>query len=481
MITLTEAYVDSLAQNANAIKNGRDLVKKNSFPLLCRSGDDTLLFGECKGSGAEPYRCSVDFITTDNPTFRCSCPSRQFPCKHLLGLMYAFTAGKPFSAADIPQDIADKREKAEKREEKKKLAEEPDATGEPRKRRTNKSALVKKIAAQLEGIEHADKLLQGIVQAGLGSVDKKTVQTLGEQVKQLGNYYIPGVQSHFRALLLELNNGEDREAMYAGAIPRLITLHALLKKSRDYLKTRLDNPDEATKDTQTTLEEEIGHAWQIAELLEYGLTEKDAELLQLAFHSYVDASREEYVDEGYWLHLQSGRIHATRTYRPYRAAKYIREEDSFFQVVQARQLAIYPGELNARVRWEEAAFRDVQAEDYVTALASARRSFPEAVKLVKNQIKNPLSDKHPVMLLAYREVVAIDGRYALTDEQGKQIPLADIPRLGWSTTAMLPLLKREDLRDRAMLVMFEHDFAHNRLTAQPLSVVSPQGVIRLLY
>ncbi|MFB9274180.1 hypothetical protein [Cohnella cellulosilytica] len=55
MISITEAHVDSLALNAAASKNGRDLVKKNSFPLLCRSEDDTLLFGECKGSGSEPY------------------------------------------------------------------------------------------------------------------------------------------------------------------------------------------------------------------------------------------------------------------------------------------------------------------------------------------------------------------------------------------------------------------------------------------
>jgi hypothetical protein len=480
MITLTEAYVDSLALNANAIKNGRDLVKKNSFTFLCRSTDDTLLFGDCKGSGSEPYRCSMDLIKPDSPTFRCTCPSRQFPCKHLLGLMYAYTQGKPFTPAEVPQDIADKRDKAEKREEKKKESES-DAPGQPRKRQTNKSALVKKIAAQLEGIDVADKLLQGIVQSGLGNVDKKTVQTLGDQIKQLGNYYIPGIQASFREIQLEWSAEQPRETMYTRVIPSLNGLHSLLKRSREYLKGRMDNPDEAQMDTTSTLEEGIGHAWQLAELREYGLVEREAELLQLAFRSYADSAREQFVDEGFWLQLRTGSIHVTRTYRPYRATKHIREDDSLFQVVVTKELLVYPGEMNARVRWEEATLREPTPEDFEAAQVHAGRSYSDVVKRVKNQIKNPLSDKHPAMLVAYRDIIVIEGQYVLIDEQGKQIPLADTPQLDYATTPMLPLMEDGHLRGGAMLVLFRHDLERNRLTAQPLSLVTPQGVIRLAF
>lgn len=483
MITLTEAYVDSLALNASAIKNGRDLVKKKSYTLLNRSEDDTLLFAECKGSGKEPYRCSADFMKSDNPVFRCSCPSRQFPCKHLLGLMYAYAQGQTFTVADVPQDITEKREKIEKREEKKKA--EADAGGtqdKPRKRQTNKSALVKKMAAQLEGIEIADKLLQSFVQSGLGAVDRKAIQTLEDQVKQLGNYYIQGVQIAFRNLLMILNDEEDREAMYSKAIPQLTFIHSLVKKSRDHLSGRVNNPDSTSMDTESTLEEAIGHAWQIAELREHGLIEENAELLQLSYRSYDDPSRDEFIDEGHWIGLHSGRMYISRTYRPYRAAKHIREDDTFYSVVQSKELAVYPGELNRRARWEEATFREASAADYLAIQDKAHRSIAAAVKLVKNQIKNPLSDKHPVLLLAFREIATTgDGKYVLVDEQGKGLSLADIAYLDEATTPMLPLLKQGDLRNQAMLVMFEHDMATNQLTAQPLSIVTTQGVIRLMY
>ncbi|MCY9661167.1 SWIM zinc finger family protein [Paenibacillus chondroitinus] len=475
---LTEAYVDSLAQNSSAIKNGKDLVKKNSFPLLCQSDDGTIIFGECKGSGKEPYRCSIDWQQEGNPVFRCTCPSRQFPCKHNLGLMYAFTSGKTFIHAPIPPDILDKREKAEKREEKKKVVDPEAPTA---KRKTNKSALLKKIAAQLEGISIAEKLILQLVSSGLGSLDKKALQTADEQAKQLGNYYIPGIQSALKDLTLQFRVEENREAAYDVVIELLTTLQSLIKKSREYLNGRLENPD-LPIDAESTLEEWIGHAWQMAELREQGRVRVEAELLQLAFRSYTDQARGEFIDEGYWSDLENGQIHLTKTYRPFRAAKHIREEDSIFQVVQTKELAQYPGELNRRVRWEEATFRTADSQDFNKICASAQSSFPEVIKQVKNVIKNPLSDKHPVMLLRFTEIRKTDAdSYVLLDEQGKQLPLADIQYLNETTTNLLPMLNKALLTNQVILVMFEQNWKFNRLEAQPLSIVTANEVVRLLY
>ncbi|MEU0516458.1 SWIM zinc finger family protein [Streptosporangium sp. NPDC006007] len=47
------------------------------------------LWGECAGSGATPYRACVDL---SGPAYRCGCPSRKFPCKHVLGLLLLWSA-----------------------------------------------------------------------------------------------------------------------------------------------------------------------------------------------------------------------------------------------------------------------------------------------------------------------------------------------------------------------------------------------------
>ena len=97
----------TLAHNPAAAENGRKLSKKGSFSAHRRTADNSLYWAECAGSGKNPYRVSIDFTNADAPTCRCSCPSRQFPCKHALGLMFELLAEKPFEAAEIPQDIAD--------------------------------------------------------------------------------------------------------------------------------------------------------------------------------------------------------------------------------------------------------------------------------------------------------------------------------------------------------------------------------------
>src|SRR5947208_5575300 len=140
---IDQAYADAQAPNAAAINNARAVVLKRKLVGLYRSADGTLLFGECKGSGQENYQPSADFADPAKPVFRCTCPSRQFPCKHSLALLYAHAQGGKFVEKEVPADISDKRSKIQQRVEKKKTeADKP--------HKVNTGALKKKIHAQLD-------------------------------------------------------------------------------------------------------------------------------------------------------------------------------------------------------------------------------------------------------------------------------------------------------------------------------------------
>ncbi|MEF3306618.1 SWIM zinc finger family protein [Paenibacillus sp. GYB003] len=479
MLELTESYVDSLAPNASAIKNAQGLVKKRSFVRLNRSEDDTLLFGECTGSGSSNYECSADFVVPEKPVLRCSCPSRQLPCKHALGLLYAFALGSDFAVAAIPEDIAAKREKAAKREENKERRAESGETDKPRK--TNKSALAKKIRAQLEGLDMLEKLTLSLVRGGLGTIDKKAVKAIEEPIKQLGNAYLTGAQTQLRRLALLLTDPDDREAAYTYAVEQLTLIHAFVKKGRAHLTAKLDDP-ELTPDRESTIEEWLGHAWQLAELSEYGLMSENVELIQLAFISYDDPARQEFVDQGYWLETTTGDIHRTVHYRPYKAAKHMREEDSFFDVALVKSLYRYPGDMNRRVRWEEMTSRPIEPRDLELVAGFAGRSYADALKRVKNELKNPLGDRNPVMLLHSSDVVRDgQGRFVIADESGQQMALDDAPAFGNGTVSLLPYVPADRLRDAAVLVLFEHRPDNGRLVAQPLTIIKGADMIRLLY
>ncbi len=80
-------------------------------------GNANALWGLCQGSGKEPYRTQIEL---SSPAFKCSCPSRKFPCKHGLGLYLLYarqTAAKAdtFGNTTPPDWVADWLQSREQR------------------------------------------------------------------------------------------------------------------------------------------------------------------------------------------------------------------------------------------------------------------------------------------------------------------------------------------------------------------------------
>lgn len=79
----------ALAPDAGSAKAGQGLATARKWVSLGAS--EQVVWGECQGSGQAPYRTQIDL---GEPAFRCSCPSRKFPCKHALGL-FLLSATQP--------------------------------------------------------------------------------------------------------------------------------------------------------------------------------------------------------------------------------------------------------------------------------------------------------------------------------------------------------------------------------------------------
>jgi hypothetical protein len=481
---IDEAFVDSQAPNAAAIKNARGVVLKKKLVGLFHSADGTLLFGDCKGSGAENYRPSADFGDPTKPVYRCTCPSHQFPCKHSLALLYAHAQGAKFVEKDVPADITEKRAKVQQRVEKKKEeAEKP--------HKVNTSALKKKIQTQLEGINLLESLVNDLMRAGLGTLNAKSARQVEEQAKQLGNAYLPGAQNALHALTglfyrSQISSEDElkaseRERIYSAALDQLNRLQSLCKQGRKYLNSRLADP-ELKPETETDIAAWLGHAWQLRELKDAGLLQPGVELLQLAFNSHDDWTRREFVETGVWLNLQSGAVQLTRNYRPYHAAKHIREDDSCFHIVTCPELCVYPGNLNPRVRWEASEPRPATKADQVRAREHAKGDLRSVIKDVKTQLKSPLGDRHPFALVKYRALGQAGEEIIIEDPAGERLVLADDNHDGEpATLPLLAMLPKAVQHDQVMLVRFHHDLDSQKLRAKPLGVVTESDVIRLTY
>jgi len=126
-MTLSPDAVLALAPDAASAKAARGLTGAGQWPV--RGHNEAAVWGECQGSGAKPYQTQVDL---GGPAFRCSCPSRKFPCKHGLALLLmraenaaGFASGEP--PAWVAEWLASRVQRAQKSEEREQRAEEREA------------------------------------------------------------------------------------------------------------------------------------------------------------------------------------------------------------------------------------------------------------------------------------------------------------------------------------------------------------------
>ena len=478
-MTLNKSDIDLLAPNASAIKNGEDLSKKKKFIKLSKTFDDTLLFGECAGSGKNSYIVSVDYIDESSPVFRCSCPSRQIPCKHALGLLYSFINGSSFLIQDIPEDIAQKRQKIEKRIEKKQEQKENNEKKEKGPiTKAQKSAQVKKIDMQLQGVEIAQKIIESIVNIGIASIDGRERKTFEDQIKQLGNYYISGIQTALLDIFLTRDVDKDNNIK---TINQLTYTYALIKQAKEYLKNKKEDP-EKNIDLSSSIEEQIGYPWKLSELSQHGMKEENAKLVQLGFYSYEDLSRKEYIDEGYWISLNTGKLYKTKNYRPFKASKYIKEEDSFFACLETDELIIYPGSINPRVRWNSFKTSPLNEEHIAKIKSYSNNNFKELGKSIKGMIKSPLADKNPIALIKISNLKKAKDKlyYIAFDDAGEALTLGNISVFEENLGYVLEQLLDTD-KDIYMTVMFENNIDSALLVARPLSIIKDDKILRILY
>src|SRR5215470_11616687 len=82
-MSFTLERIEALAPDQSSLAAARKLLKPSSWPTLAEG--EGLIWGECQGSGATPYRVAVNEADAGH---KCTCPSRKFPCKHALALMW---------------------------------------------------------------------------------------------------------------------------------------------------------------------------------------------------------------------------------------------------------------------------------------------------------------------------------------------------------------------------------------------------------
>jgi hypothetical protein len=183
----TSERVLALAPDASSAKAGQGLASLRKWVSAGRAED--VLWGLCQGSGSKPYQVRIDPI---EPAYKCSCPSRKFPCKHALGL-FLIAAGdlSSIKEADSPDWVKEWLESRSKRAEQKAKKQEA-AAAEP----VDPEAAAKRVAERAKkmsaGMEELGRWLGDLARQGLANAPTQPYSFWESRAKRLTDAQAPG-------------------------------------------------------------------------------------------------------------------------------------------------------------------------------------------------------------------------------------------------------------------------------------------------
>ncbi len=187
-MTLTVEEVTALAPDDASAKAARGLVAPGKWPLL--GADESAAWGECQGSGSKPYQTQVDL---SGPAFRCSCPSRKFPCKHGLALLLLraehgarFVSGAP--PAWVTEWLSSRAQQAQKSQ-----ARQAEKAATP----VDPLAAARRDGQRWKRIEGAalelQRFLADQLSRGLGALDANALKTWATMSARMVDAQAPGL------------------------------------------------------------------------------------------------------------------------------------------------------------------------------------------------------------------------------------------------------------------------------------------------
>ena len=180
-----------MAPDESSKKSGKDL--SNPSKWVSKGASDAALWGECQGSGSKPYQTQVDRA---NIAFKCSCPSRKFPCKHGIGLLLLHARqAASFTDTDMPAWVSEwinkRTEKQEKQVEKKEKPVDEAAQAKRQQARQSKVS---------DGAEELLLWIKDIVRNGLLTMPDKGADFFEGMARRMVDAQAPGLANIVRSL-----------------------------------------------------------------------------------------------------------------------------------------------------------------------------------------------------------------------------------------------------------------------------------------
>ncbi|MFF3461168.1 SWIM zinc finger family protein [Streptomyces sp. NPDC002619] len=196
----TADQVLALAPDAASRKAGSKLGAAGPWSEA-GSSDEGTVWGLCKGSGSKPYQTVVDIADAAGPAYKCSCPSRKFPCKHALGLLLLWAGGDgAVPTAQAPDWAEQWIEGRKKRAQEKREAGgggSASGSGDPEAARRRAERRAERVTA---GATELEQRLADLLRGGLASAERAGYGLWEETAARMVDAQAPGLAARVREL-----------------------------------------------------------------------------------------------------------------------------------------------------------------------------------------------------------------------------------------------------------------------------------------
>ncbi|MCL4192385.1 MAG: SWIM zinc finger domain-containing protein [Thermoguttaceae bacterium] len=256
---LSLEQVAEMAPDTSSAAAGKKLMAIESWEDLGQNPE--AVWGLCRGSAT--YQVKVDL---GNLGYHCSCPSRKFPCKHVLGLLMLFAASPDAVASCEPPgwvgEWLERRRSRQQKEAERETAEAKKPVDEAAQQRRAEQ----REAKVSEGLVRLEIWLKDLVRNGLAAVESKPPAFWEDQARRLVDAQAPGLASRVARLSLVPRSSRDWPARLLGEIGRIeLLIHAwqraesidpiLRQEIRQFLGWNVSQP-ELERDG-----EQVGDSW----------------------------------------------------------------------------------------------------------------------------------------------------------------------------------------------------------------------------
>ncbi|MGW2517111.1 SWIM zinc finger family protein [Streptomyces sp. NPDC001617] len=163
------------------------------------SSDEGTVWGLCKGSGSKPYQTVVDIADAAGPAYKCSCPSRKFPCKHALGLLLLWAGEDGAVPAGQAPDWAEQwlEGRRKRTEEKRAATASPSASADPEGARRRAERRAERVTV---GATELEQRLADLLRGGLAGAEQTGYGLWEETAARMVDAQAPGLAARVREL-----------------------------------------------------------------------------------------------------------------------------------------------------------------------------------------------------------------------------------------------------------------------------------------